>query len=232
MPLKLITSGGGSVILDANTTGSTYTINVPAEGGSLLTSGSLSGINASAMSVGTIPTTRLPTIPKANLPTGCILQVLSARNGDFFSSSSTSWADITGLSVTITPTSATSKVFVMVSFGRGTTQAYNLDMACGIRVLANGSDALYINGNTSSNRAKVAMMFNGLAFNADHSPGGFMVSALESPATTSAVTYKVQVACQAAANPFIMNGSPNNGDTGNIYHGRGQSSITVWEIAA
>ena len=55
MPLKLITSGGGSVILDANTTGSNFTVNVPAQGGAMLTTGSLSGINASAMSVGSIP---------------------------------------------------------------------------------------------------------------------------------------------------------------------------------
>ena len=52
MPLKLITSGGGSVILDANSTASTVTLNVPAAGGALFTSqgGTISGnvgINAS-----------------------------------------------------------------------------------------------------------------------------------------------------------------------------------------
>lgn len=39
MPLKLITSGGGSVILDANTTGSTFTLTAPARNGTLITTG-------------------------------------------------------------------------------------------------------------------------------------------------------------------------------------------------
>lgn len=45
MPLKLITSGGGSVILDANTTGSNFTLTAPAVSASLFTSagGTISG---------------------------------------------------------------------------------------------------------------------------------------------------------------------------------------------
>ncbi len=160
---------------------------------------------------------------------GGIVQVVSGRNGDYFSTTSTSWTDITGLSVTITPTYSTSKVFLMLSFGRATTATNTLDLACGIRVLGNGSDALFINGNAASNRQKIAMNVNGLAYNADHSPGGWMCSAMESPGTTSTITYKAQVLCQAST--FIMNGTANNGDTGNIYHGRGQSSLTAWEIA-
>ena len=160
---------------------------------------------------------------------GTIVQVQSARNGDFYSTSSTTWVDITGLSVDITPKSTNSKIFIMVSFGRATTSAYNLDYACAIRVLGNGSSSLNINGNTSGSREKVAMMINGLAFNADHCPGGFSCSGLESPATTSTITYKVQVRVQSPA--FNMNGTPNNADSGQPYHGRSASSITVWEIA-
>lgn len=94
MPLKLITAGGGSVILDANSTASTYTVNVPAQGGAMLTTGSLSGINASAISTGTMP--------KANLPAGSILQVKSTTfsSASYTSSStSTSFVD-SGLYVT------------------------------------------------------------------------------------------------------------------------------------
>jgi hypothetical protein len=162
---------------------------------------------------------------------GGIVQVVSARNGDYFSSSSTSWVDITGLSLTITPTSTSSKIFIMLSFGRATTALNNLDYACAIRVLGNGSDALAINGNTSSNRPKIAMNVNGLAFNGDHSPGGWMCSALESPTTTSTITYKAQVICQSATYAFIMNGTATNRDATEPYNGRGQSSLTAWEIA-
>lgn len=39
MPLKLISTGGGSVILEANNTGSNYTVNVPAVNGTAVTTG-------------------------------------------------------------------------------------------------------------------------------------------------------------------------------------------------
>ena len=101
----------------------------------------------------------------------------------------------------------------------------------GIGVRFADNSALNINGDSDGSRPKIAMNTQGTAFNADHSQGGFTVSSLESPGTTSTITYKAQVLCQAAANPFIMNGVPNNGNTGNIYHSRGSSSITAWEIA-
>lgn len=47
MPLKLITAGGGSVILDANTTASNYTLTAPARNGSLITSGDSGTITGS-----------------------------------------------------------------------------------------------------------------------------------------------------------------------------------------
>ena len=86
MPIKLISGGGGSVSLNPATTVSTVNITVPAESGSIITSSSAAGINASALSAGILP--------QARLPTGSILQVVSARNGDYFSTTSTSWTDI------------------------------------------------------------------------------------------------------------------------------------------
>jgi hypothetical protein len=162
---------------------------------------------------------------------GTILQVVSGRNGDYFSSSSTSWTDITSLTATITPYFNTSKILVTLSMGRATTSLNNLDYACIIRVLRNGSDDVAINGNTSSNRLRICMNVNGLAYNADHSPGGWSCQALDNPLSSSALTYKAQVLCQSATYPFIMNGSPNNSDTSASYHARGQSSITLMEIA-
>jgi hypothetical protein len=41
MPLKLLSTGGGSVLLTANTTGSDFTVNVPPENGTMFTSASL-----------------------------------------------------------------------------------------------------------------------------------------------------------------------------------------------
>ncbi len=241
MPLKLLSPGGGSVLLQANTTSLDYTLTVPAETANLITTATSSGINASAISVGTLDSGRLPssgisataltagTLPTARLPAGCILQVVTARNGDYYSTSSQSWVDITGLSLNITPSSTSSKIFLMLSFGRVTTNAGNLDYSGSVRILGNDSASLYINGNSSGSRERVAMVVNGWAFNADHCPGGLGCSALEYPGTTNTITYKAQVRVQGPT--FFMNGTPNNGDTGQTYHSRSQSSLTAWEIA-
>jgi hypothetical protein len=50
---------------------------------------------------------------------------------------------------------------------------------------------------------------------------------LDSPATTSAVTYKLQVITDTGT--FYINRTSNDSD--NVYTGRGVSSITVQEIA-
>ena len=54
-------------------------------------------------------------ISNASIPSGGILQIQSTTKTDTFSSSSTSFTDITGLSVNITPTSSTSKILVITS---------------------------------------------------------------------------------------------------------------------
>lgn len=163
--------------------------------------------------------------------TGSILQVVTARNGNYFSTTSTSFVDITGLSLTITPSSSTSRIFLQLSLGRATTAFTNLDYVSVLRILANNSESLNINGNASDSRIRGCMSVNGTAYNLDHSQGGWSCSALEFPGTTSAITYKAQVLCQTAAYAFIMNGSPNNSNTGNSYHYRAQSSLTAWEIS-
>ena len=52
-------------------------------------------------------------------PTGAILQVVSTFKSDTFSTASTSFVDITGMSATITPTSATSKILVFINLTVG-----------------------------------------------------------------------------------------------------------------
>ena len=62
-------------------------------------------------------------VPRDGLPSGSsggIIQVKQTVKTDTFSKNSSSWADITGMSVSITPTRADSKVFVMVDIKIGT----------------------------------------------------------------------------------------------------------------
>jgi hypothetical protein len=52
-------------------------------------------------------------IESSAIGAGAVLQVISTTKTDTFSVTNSDFVDVTGLSVTITPTSATSKILVM-----------------------------------------------------------------------------------------------------------------------
>jgi len=184
---------------------------------------------ASAGSSGTIITTGSSgqSIPKAALPTGSVLQVVQTVKSDTFSASLAQgvFTDITGLSVSITPTSATSKILVFIDVAVGhsatTTGAANVR-------LVRGSTSIYI-GDASGSRARSIMSFPYIA-DAIYSIFRYSGVYLDSPATTSSTTYKYQIAGQSSGYTVYVN---RNGSDDNRWEDpRVASSITVMEIAA
>lgn len=160
---------------------------------------------------------------RAQLPAGSVLQVVSTTKTDTFSLATSTFTDITGLSVTITPTSSTSKILVMAATNAsGPAAAYMASTR-----LVRNSTAIYV-GDAAGSRiqASVSARNNDTGDTRMHS----MVF-LDSPATTSATTYKVQLACQENATIFV-NRSFDDQDVGNAARARTASSITVMEIAA
>jgi hypothetical protein len=142
---------------------------------------------------------------------------------DTFTSSSTSFIDITGLSVTITPTLNTSKVLVLIALNMSGKSGIGVGMARLLR----GSTVVYA-GDAASNRT-LGFYSNipGSAEGDDSSQVGSGVF-LDSPATTSATTYKIQGLTNAGT--FFVNRTANDNDS--TYILRGVSSITVMEIGA
>lgn len=130
---------------------------------------------------------------------GTVVKVQFASATAEVTSSSATYID-TGLTVSITPTAATSKVLIlgMVYFG------HNTDTDVGLRLLR---------GATDLNSKKIAG-------NASAS-GAFSYVYLDSPATTSALTYKFQFNRLAGAGTAYFN---LNGDA--------YSSILAMEIGA
>ena len=61
-------------------------------------------------------------------------------------------------------------------------------------------------------------------------PGGVGFCGLDDPASTSAVTYKVQVMCQASI-AFHMNRTPDDNDGSLIYEGATPSHIIAMEVS-
>ena len=172
-------------------------------------------ITANNISVGRIVT---PSV----MPANSILQIVQSVKSDTTSTTSTSFSDITGLSVTITPTSATSKFYIIYNTHIGLNSgAYS----GGIKLVRNSTD-IYL-GDAAGSRIRASNWVYSDYYNYEYfqCPGAY----LDSPATTSAVTYKLQLASGYSGYTAALNYNISNGD--NTYTGRAPSHITVMEIA-
>ena len=155
-----------------------------------------------------------------------VLQVVSAVKTDTFTTTSTTYTDVTGLSVSITPSATSSKVLIIAQIAVGNVNGG----ANGFFQLTGGNSGTYI-GDAASNR--VRSVFGGYSSaNQGEVLSSFSVVYLDSPATTSATTYKVQgrVGTIGPTPTLYVNRSQVDADTN--AHGRGASSITVLEISA
>ena len=150
-------------------------------------------------------------IPKAALPTGSVLQVVNTFYTTQTSLNSTSYTDISGYSASITPTSATSRILVIVS----ANVAHNPQTGGYLAVLRGSTNITSTNGFWFY-AGNANTQFSGLAAT---------INVLDSPATTSSTTYKIQWKCDNA-NPIFINRSESGSGT------TGTSSITLMEIAA
>ena len=152
--------------------------------------------------------------------TGSVLQVVSTTKTDTFSTSTTgSFVDVTGLSVSITPSSASSKILVLYDTMIGPADT-------GFFRIVRDSTAIK-QGDAAGGRIRTTVGSISPGGNADKSAPG-AGNYLDSPATTSAITYKIQV--QNYSGTLVVNRSYNDSDA--TYSGRGASTITVMEIAA
>jgi hypothetical protein len=188
-----------------------------------------SGINATSLAYGTLPSGRLPTIPRANMPTGAVLQVVSTTKTDTASGtnlmSSGSWANV--LQASITPTSSTSKILIIYSleFSGAVTNGDSTVVARLVR----GSTAICI-GDTGGTRNRVT---NGQRWPSGRTDfyGTHNQNFLDSPSTTSSTTYSVQMAVRGASSAtWYCNRSLDDYDGSE--GSRSASTITLMEIAA
>ena len=147
-------------------------------------------------------------------------QVLSTTKTDTFTTTSSSFTDITGLSVNITPTSTSSKIFVSGTiFGSQDVNANRTFLK-----LVRGSTGIMV-GDTASNRPSATSTLA-----SPHADIGQAVSVnfLDSPSSTSEQTYKMQVAVTAGTGSAFINRTENDTDESSMP--RFASTITVMEV--
>jgi hypothetical protein len=188
-------------------------------------------INAASIASGSIPgsalSTSANTIPRTSMTTGAVLQVIQANTttAQVFNSGSinnTLWYDISGLSVTITPISATSKILVQAAVSvSGSNDAYNVNLK-----LVRGSTDVGVSNSYGNGFFGTA----GFRSMSTYQTTTLPIMHLDSPNTTNATTYKIQINNAGGSTyPVYVNRTENIDN--NSWRSGCISSITVMEIA-
>lgn len=154
---------------------------------------------------------------------GKLLQMQTVTKTDYFSTSSTSYTNVTGLAVSITPSSTSSKILVLASV----TFAGGYSALGQIRMTVNNS-AIHI-GDSSGSRTQASAAAQNYQNEGNLPSSG--ISFVHSPSSTSTQTYRVQLRNNqggTGTNKAAVNGTGYDGDNGSYC--RTASSITVLEI--
>ena len=152
---------------------------------------------------------------------GGILQAKLGRNGGHFSTSSTSFVDVTGMTATITPKYNTSKILVQVCMNIGIQNAA-FNLSC---TLFRGSTAIFAGTDTSNKQGFVQI--EGNTTGGQYKIYNQTATTLDAPATTSAVVYKVAGRINTPAGTWYLNRNHYN----HVDQGNTKSSMTLLEIA-
>jgi hypothetical protein len=216
---SIVVSGdtSGAITIAAPAVSGTNTLTLPAATDTLVGKATTDTLTNKSI----VATQLTGTIAAARLPAGSVLQVVSATLTSTVSLSGAAYQDVTGLSVSITPSSASNKVLVFGFFnGASADISY-------FRIVR-GSTAICIGDAAGSNRIQATGGGWGTGSNATWDPATLPFSYLDSPATTSATTYKIQLGANSAISYYVNRGS---NDTDSVNAGRSASTITVMEIA-
>ncbi len=181
-----------------------------------------SGITSSEIADGTIVNADINSsaaIASSKLSgTGKVLQVVQTVKTDGFSfATANAWTDVTGMSVTITPSSTSSKILIKyntnISGSVTTAHAYLAltDSANNLVVTPTGSGNINCHSHHNLNDGRD---LNNVTF-----------EYLISPSTTSAVTYKLRARTQSSHTAYLNYGSYDTHDGNTI------STITAIEVA-
>ena len=144
----------------------------------------------------------------AAIATGKVLQVVTTTKTDVTSTTSGSFVDITGMSVSITPSSISNKILILSDIGVSSTETDRSDQ---IRLLRDATTIV-----SSANLFRITV--NSVMYNAS-------LNYVDSPATTSATTYKLQWLSESGLGTVYLNRRGNNASVFTI------STITALEIA-
>jgi len=174
-------SGTGVFTIASPNINTDRTLNLPDESGTIITTAG---------------------VPYSALPTGSVLQVVRATDSTHRVTSSSSFVD-SGLSITITPTSASSVVIVIANIvGQSfcvTSGASNrgwIQITDSANTAVSGAEGVYYGMEAVSGSSQYAF-------------GAITAIGYSQPSTTSAVTYKLIYHRHASSTEFLLNNTVN-----------------------
>ena len=197
--IKGADTGTGVFTLESPATNTDRTLVLPDEAGTVLTT---AGVPSSAM------------------PAGSVLQVVTVNKTDTTSTTSSSFVDVAGMSLSITPLSTASKVLVIAAFQWG--HSNDDDGHSYLNIVRNSTIVVPTTNISSSSGANIVGNFFGRQMLTG------TIVAYDSPASVSALTYKLQ--WRTTSSTVYLNRSGRDANNAN-YDGRATSSLTVLEIA-
>lgn len=146
---------------------------------------------------------------------GRVVQVATGTRNSIFSTTSTTLSTVTGVEATITPRSVNSKILVRVSGFVSVNSTISARLQ-----LVRGSTAIGLNAGGSYS----AVVYSNNA----GTNGGMALEFLDSPASTAALTYRLQLASATAGTAVAVGGYlANTASTVNAI-----TTITVMEVTA
>ena len=167
--------------------------------------------------------TGLTALPDSAMAEGSVVQVVQSQTTTTASNTTTTMAD-TNLSASITPTSTSNKILVYI------TQSFQIKMSTAVGggfQLLRGSTVIH-KGAPVSSGVPVQLYFANFASNANFYLYHNMHK-LDSPSTTSATTYKTQLAIAVAGSSREIIAQPTGGSSSGDTNGI--STITLMEVS-
>jgi len=155
--------------------------------------------------------------------TGSILQIVQTVKTDGYGQNG-GWTDVPGLSLNITPSSTSSKILIMCIIGCTSTNGTG---SVAYRLYRNA--VLIASGDPVNSSVGVLVRAAGM-INSDHGASDSNTY-LDSPATTSPITYKIQMLVQSGFGAYLNRDYTGN-NTSEPYGSRTISTLTAWEVSA
>ena len=167
---------------------------------------------------------------------GRILQIVTNEKGDVVSVSGqnngSSFADLTGINVTITPTVASSKIHVQVCLGKVSHGGNSTGVRFTQSVGGGSADVIKVSTNPQSRKAVSTNIYGSNLINTGHAQA-FNYQFVDTPSYSvgQAIVYQMQILTEGAGN-FVVNRTEDDGNNLNIYYDRAFSTISAMEVSA